>query len=82
MEIVHHPLCNAVIAPPADMPEPTTCLPLPIHQHKDGHGVWSVSFWKPSDEEIAQIVAGATIALHVRAAGRQHPVVGLAVQPD
>lgn len=80
MEIVRHPLCTKDLAAPPDMPEPD-CSPLPVLEKTDEFGTWSVSFWKPSAEELRQLSQGGTIALWVRAQDEAHPVVGLAVQP-
>lgn len=80
MEIVNHPLCDQVVGAPSDMQD-GTCSDLPVHRYEDEHGPWAVSFWKPDAAEMTTLNAGGTIALHVRAAGRQHPVVGVTVQP-
>jgi hypothetical protein len=79
MEIVKHPLCVSEIGAPADMQD-GSCDPLPVALHQDQHGSWSISFWKPGPEELAQLQAGGTVQLWVRAVGRQHPVVALGVQ--
>lgn len=76
MDIVKHSSCNLLIGAPSDMQD-GSCSVLPVHQHQDQNGVWSISFWKPSPEELALLNEGGTIALWVRASGRQHPVVGL-----
>lgn len=80
MEILKHPLCTGSIGAPSDMPEPV-CSALPVAYREDEHGKWTVSFWQPSADELAQLVAGGAVALHVRASGRQHPVVAMDVQP-
>lgn len=80
MEIVKHPLCVKVLGAPPDMPEPH-CLGLPVYEHKDEWGTWSVSFWKPTKEEIAELLNEGTVALWVRSQDDAHPVVGMAVQP-
>jgi hypothetical protein len=79
MEILEHPLCTLRIGAPSDMQD-GSCDPLPVAMHTDQHGTWSISFWKPDAAEIAQLQAGGTIALWVRAVGRQHPVVAVGVQ--
>jgi hypothetical protein len=79
MEIFNQPGCTKVLGAPPDMPEPN-CMPLPVYEHTDEFGDWSISFWKPSAEEIETLVAGGTVALWVRAKDDAHPVVGLGVQ--
>ena len=79
MEIVKHELCTHSIGAPADMPE--GCDALPVCEVLNEHGKWSVSFWKPTHEEMQQLLANGSIAMWVGATGRQQPVVGLAVQP-
>lgn len=81
MNIVHTADCTRVIGAPDDMKEPA-CVGLPVMEFEDEHGRWSVSFWQPSDEERAMLAAGAGVCLHVRATGRQHPVVALGVLPS
>lgn len=81
MDILKHPLCTSSIGAPADMPEPA-CSALPCTFREDEHGKWTVSFWQPSADELVQLFAGGAIALRVRASGRQHPVVGMGVQPS
>lgn len=78
MELLDHPLCNATIGAPSDMRE--NCSPLPVMTLDRDDGRWTVSFWKPSPAELALLNAGGSISLEVRASGRQHPVVGMAVQ--
>lgn len=78
MEIFNHPSCTKVLGAPADMPEPD-CSPLPITEHVDKFGTWSVSFWKPDADEIKALQDGGTIALWVKAQDDEHPVVGVSV---
>jgi hypothetical protein len=80
MIIENHPLCTAVIGAPADMQD-GSCSGLPVHYHTDEHGTWAVSFWKPEVHDLLELARGGSIALWVRAPGRQHPVVAMAVQP-
>lgn len=79
MEIINHPSCTKILSAPEDMPEPD-CSPLPVAEHTDEFGTWSISFWKPSAEEIEVLRAGGTIALWVKAQDDDHPVVGVAIQ--
>lgn len=54
------------------------CRPLPITRvvYPDGHeGV--MSFWRPTNEEIAMLINGASIC--VIFAGNQHPPMRLAI---
>ncbi len=85
MDIINHPCCTRIIGAPADMLAGDgtngTCSGLPVAEVTDEYGTWSVSFWKPTPEELARVTAGGTVALWVRASGRQHPVVALNTQP-
>lgn len=80
MNIVKHPLCTHSIGAPADMPEPT-CSALPVATYKDEHGHWTVSYWLPTAAELLDLNKGSCVALHVRASGRQHPVVSMGTEP-
>lgn len=75
MNIIKHPLCTHSIGAPTDMQD--DCSALPVAYHTDEHGTWAVSFWKPAAGELALLMAGGGVMLHVRAAGRQHPVVAV-----
>lgn len=77
MKIVNHPLCTAVIGAPSDMRD-GSCSGLPVAYTTDEYGTWALSFWKPDAEELAMLMNGGGIVLHVRAHGRQHPVIGMA----
>jgi hypothetical protein len=79
MNIINHPLCTTMIGAPSDMQD--DCSALPVAYHTDEHGTWAVSFWKPSPDDLATLAADGGITLHVRAAGRQHPVVAIGVYP-
>lgn len=79
MDIVNHPLCTTSIGAPSDMQD--DCSALPVAYRTDAHGTWAMSFWKPNDAELAQLGYGGFITLHVRAAGRQHPVVAMGTYP-
>lgn len=81
MDILHLSNCNSVIGPPSDMQD-GSCSSLPVEVYQDGVGaVWSRSFWKPSQDELAILNAGGVIDLHIRASGRQHPVVAVGATP-
>lgn len=79
MDIVNHPLCTTSIGAPSDMQD--DCSALPVAYHTDEHGTWAMSFWKPNGAELAQLGAEGCVTLHVRAAGRQHPVVAIGTYP-
>lgn len=78
MDIIEHPACTEVLGPPSDIND-GSCENLPIATYEDKDGPWCVSFWKPSADELAVLNDGGTIAIHIRAKGRQHPVIGLSV---
>lgn len=78
MDIIQHKLCDTIIGAPSDMLE--TCGALPVLTRKDENGTWAISFWKPEPAELAVLLNQGTIALWVRASGRQHPVVSMGVQ--
>jgi hypothetical protein len=80
MDIVKHPLCTHLLGKPSDLTD-TQCAALPIIYEETEEGIFAVSFWRPTPEELAQLNAGEHIALWVRAIGRQHPVVALSVVP-
>lgn len=80
MEIVKHPLCTASLGAPSDMQD-GSCASLPVMYNHDEYGTWAQSFWKPTAEELATMNAGGGIILHVRAFGRQHPVVAMSTWP-
>lgn len=79
MNIINHPICNRLIGAPADMTD-DQCSALPVYDVEDEHGRWSISFWMPSVGELEILKAGGSVALWVRASGRQHPVVGMAAE--
>jgi uncharacterized membrane protein len=78
MDIIQHPACTETLCAPSDMQD-GSCDSLPVAVTEDEHGYWSVSFWKPTQDDLDVLNDGGTIALWVRAKGRQHPVVGLGV---
>lgn len=80
MDILKHPACTKLLGAPADMPEPD-CAALPVIEQQDEWGIWSVSLWKPTAEELAELNNGGCISLHIRAQNDAHPVVGVGVQP-
>lgn len=81
MEVRKHISCTQVIGAPSDMQD-GSCSGLPVMYQQDQYGIWACSFWKPDTEELAALNAGGSVVLQIRAAGRQHPVVGMGVTPD
>lgn len=55
------------------------CHGLPLRLDREGDLLFMRSAWQPTDVELAQLVAGATIELGISAP--QHPVVQLGVGP-
>ena len=55
MDIINHPACTEVIGAPADITD-GSCLGLPVAIVEDQYGMWSVSCWKPSTEELAVLM--------------------------
>lgn len=63
-----HPLCNDILRAPIGDPN---CDDLPIR--REDTAVWS--FWQPNAEELAALVMGGTVALHV--CGQTHPPLSI-----
>jgi hypothetical protein len=80
MKIINHPLCHTTIGAPSDMQD--DCSALPVAYRTDQYGTWAMSFWQPDADELAMLAADGGITLHVRAAGRQHPVVAMSIYPS
>ncbi len=80
MKIINHPACTAIIGAPTDMQD-GSCEGLPVMYQTTEHGMFAVSFWQPEPDDMIELLAGGGIALHVRAHGRQHPVVALGTFP-
>ncbi len=80
MEILHLSNCTRVIGAPDDIKD-GSCSGLPVQEYENELGRWCISFWKPSEEEVAQLVNGGVVCLHTRASGRQHPVVAIGTAP-
>lgn len=64
-------------APPDWKDDGMECAGLPVRHVQTDQGVFAVSAWEPSPEEIQAILRGETIKLWIRAPG--HPVVALTV---
>lgn len=80
MKILNHPLCTTTIGSPSDMPNASSALP--VAYHTDEFGTWTTSFWKPSADDLVMLNADGGIMLHVRASGRQHPIVAMGIWPS
>jgi hypothetical protein len=80
MDIVRHPQTNHDFGAPPDMQD-GSCASLPVVLYQDQYGLWALSFWKPSAEEIATLAAGGAIQLGVRLGGDggSHPVVSMGI---
>jgi hypothetical protein len=79
MNILNHKNCTTSIGAPADMPAPD-CVPLPVHYLDTPDGIFAVSYWEPTKEELIELNNSKPVVLLVRAQGRQHPVVALTVE--
>lgn len=81
MNKLQHRSNNGVLGAPAGWDQAELpCAALPITRtHMDGVPC-IVSYWTPTAAEIAQIVAGAPIALWI--VGQTMPPVTLQVEPD
>ena len=79
MDIFKHQLCTHTLGKPSDLTD-DQCQPLPVGYETIESGTYAV--WKPTEEEIAALVAGSCIGLWVRTIGNSHPVVGLTVIPE
>lgn len=81
MKIIKHPSCTHSLGAPSDMQD-GSCRALPVRYDETEHGTFAVSFWKPESEDLALLAAGGVVTLHVRASGRQHPVVSVSTLLD
>lgn len=81
MEIFNHPFCEQELGAPADMQD-GSCDSLACTTYSDQYGDWTVSFWKPTAEELNILNEGGCVQLFVRATGDQHPVVALGAFPS
>lgn len=77
MRFVQDLRCNSVIgAPPGTPIEECSALPIRRAQYEDGTPVIQ-SFWKPTEEELKNLIAGKPIMLSVW--GTRMPPVSLEV---
>lgn len=80
MNKMQHPSNNAVLGAPAGWDqEQLPCSALPVTRTEWDGVPAVVSFWKPTAEELALLVAGGSVALWV--VGETMPPVCLAVEP-
>ena len=63
-----HPLCNDILRAPIGSDDVAD-----LHIRREDSAVWS--FWKPTPEELAALVMGGTVALHV--ASSTHPPLSI-----
>lgn len=82
MDIVNHILCNRDLGKPVNWDETKqgACAPLPIQDwvEPNTRQRFMISYWKPSADELAELVAGKAIILGVH--GITHPVVFVGVE--
>lgn len=76
MQHFAHARCNELLSP-ADGDEKDVS-PLPVHLHREGGCRAITSFWRPSEQDIANILAGGCVALTVLGV---NPPVRLEVLP-
>lgn len=79
MKFHQHKTTNAWLGKPADM-SAAECDGLPITRVRFQNLTMCYSYWRPSDEELAAIVAGKSIRLGV--AGVTQPPVHVGVEGD
>jgi len=80
MRFIQHLSNTGVLAPPRGA-SPEECLPLPVTHVEFIDGSPGVcSFWKPSEEELALLNAGAAVRLTV--VGVTHPPLAIGVDGD
>lgn len=75
-----HPSNNHVFGAPGGWDQdklPCSALPVTLGPTDEGGWAGIMSYWKPTDEELAVLNAGGLVKLTVL--GRQHPVVSLGV---
>ena len=78
MQRVQHPSNNDVLGAPAFWDQKRLpCDALPITRTELDGMPAMISFWRPTDDELAMLNQGGLVALHVLGAG--HPPVALAV---
>lgn len=76
MEFFKHTQCNASLKPAEGDEDRVSALPVQIHSEQGVRAI--TSFWRPTEAELANLLAGGYVALTVL--GR-HPPVRLEVQP-
>lgn len=79
MDKVQHPSNNKVLGAPAGWDQSDVpCSALAVTEIAWGDGPAIVSFWKPTAQELADLNAGAYVALWV--SGQGMPPVALSVE--
>jgi hypothetical protein len=78
MKAVKHRSSNGTLRPPHSAPEevPKMAIPLSTGKTVDGHTPMR-TYWQPSEEDIANILAGGLVELTVY--GQVHPVIHMKV---
>jgi hypothetical protein len=78
MKAVKHRSSNGTLRPPQNAPKevPQVVVPLTTERRVDGHNPMR-SYWQPSEEDIANILAGGLVELTVY--GQVHPVIHMKV---
>ena len=80
MKAFQHPSSNYILQPPEGMPA-EECEALPVTAIKFVDGTLAmVSFWKPSEDELALLSQGAHVRLIVL--GTTHPPLSVSVDGD
>lgn len=81
MKAVEHITNNRIIGAPVDWDHSRAACPgLPVTDREMFGLPVMVSFWKPTEEEIEALKAGAMIALTV--VGAVHPPVGMHIEGE
>lgn len=77
MEFINHSSCNAQLGPPRGVSD-EDCGTLPVKRWRDPKfGSIDTSFWKPSEAELAALVAGGSIAINLCVGPGQHPMMSV-----
>lgn len=81
MEIIKLPGMNRELAPPKDWDaeKDGECGTLPVFAEVVNGGMTMTSAWKPSEEELNELVKGGVVAMVIY--GTMHPPIALGVFP-
>jgi hypothetical protein len=78
MKVVRHRSTNGTLRPPSEVPpEVFQGGPVPLTTVKADKFTAMKTYWQPSEEDIANILAGGIIEMTVY--GKNHPVMNLKV---